>query len=118
EGTLIAGFVIRGTSSKAVLIRGVGPALAGFGVTGALVDPVITVFSGNTQVATNDNWEAGASTSAQLILASAQVGAFALVPGSKDAALLLTLQPGAYTVHVTGVANGTGVALVEIYDTQ
>jgi hypothetical protein len=46
------------------------------------------------------------------------VGAFPLVSGSKDSALLLTLQPGAYTMTVTSPSGSTGVALVEVYDTQ
>ena len=117
EGTLIAGLVISGNAPKTVLIRGVGPTLSVFGVTGLLADPQIAVFSGNTQMTSNDNWETGTSTAAQIIAASAQVGAFALPAGSKDAALLITLQPGAYSVVVTGVGNTSGVALVEVYDT-
>ncbi|MDO8545375.1 MAG: putative Ig domain-containing protein [Opitutaceae bacterium] len=116
EGTLIAGFVIAGNGPTTVLIRGVGPTLSAFAVTGVLVDPTIAVYAGATQFATNDNWGAGASTAAQITAASAQVGAFALVPGSRDAALLLTLQPGTYTVQVTGVGGTTGVALLEIYE--
>lgn len=118
EGTLIAGLVINGTESKTVLIRGIGPTLSVFGVTGVLADPQIAVFSGNTQVASNDNWEVGTSTAAQVSSRSAQVGAFALAAGSRDAAMLITLQPGSYTVHVTGVAGASGVALIEVYDTQ
>ena len=83
-----------------------------------LADPKIAVFSGNTQVASNDNWETGTSTAAQITAASAQVGAFALAAGSKDAALLVTLQPGAYSVQLSGVGSATGAALVEVYDTQ
>jgi hypothetical protein len=45
------------------------------------------------------------------------VGAFPLRSGSKDAALIVTLQPGAYTVQVTSVSGATGVALIEVYDT-
>ena len=116
EGTLIAGLVIAGNAPKTVLIRGVGPTLSVFGVGGVLADPQISVVSGSTQIASNDNWETGTSTAAQIIAAAAQVGAFALPAGSKDAALLITLQPGAYTVVVTGVGNTTGVALVEVYD--
>ncbi len=117
EGALIAGLVIAGNAPKTVLIRGVGPALALFGVTGVLADPQVSVVSGATQLASNDNWAAGATTAEQLIAASAQVGAFALPAGSKDAALLITLQPGAYTVVLTGVGNTAGLALIEVYDT-
>jgi hypothetical protein len=116
EGTLIAGLVIVGSAPNTVLIRGVGPTLAVFGVTGVLADPTIAVFSGTTRIASNDNWETGTNTVPQMIAANAQVGAFALQAGSKDAALLVTLPPGNYTVQVTGVANTTGVALVEVYD--
>ncbi len=116
EGTLIAGLVIAGNAPKKVLIRGVGPALAAFDVTGVLADPQIAIFSGASLIAGNDNWETGTSTSAQIIASSAQVGAFALPAGSKDAALLAVLQPGAYTVQVTGVGNTSGVALIEVYD--
>lgn len=117
ENALIAGLVISGDTAKTVLVRGVGPTLAAFGVTGLLADPQISVFSGSTPIATNDNWQSGTSTVAQITTASAQVGAFALPAGSKDAVLLLTLAPGAYTVVLTGVGNTTGVALVEVYDT-
>jgi PKD repeat protein len=116
EGTLIAGFVISGNAPKTVLIRGVGPTLGLFGVTGLLADPQINVFSGGTLIAANDDWSTGPSPAAQIAAAAAQVGAFALPDGSKDAALLLTLQPGAYTVVVTGAGGASGVALVEIYD--
>jgi hypothetical protein len=44
------------------------------------------------------------------------VGAFALTPGSKDAALALSLPPGSYTVQISGAGNTTGVAIVEVYE--
>jgi hypothetical protein len=119
EGALIAGFVIAGNTPKQVLIRGVGPSLAAFAVSGVLADPQISVFAGATAIASNDNWEVNTTgTSAQISAASTQVGAFPLAAGSKDAVLLLTLQPGLYSVQVTGVGNTTGIALVEVYDTQ
>lgn len=118
QGTLVAGLVIEGNIPQTVLIRGVGPGLTAFGVTGVLADPQITVLSGNSQVASNAGWGTGVSTAAQLSAAAAQVGAFPLPAGSKDSAVLVTLQPGAYTVVVTSVSGATGVALVEVYDTQ
>ncbi len=114
DSSLIAGFVIAGTAPKTVLIRGIGPTLAVFGVTGVLADPQISLYSGTTLVATNDNWETG--NVAELNAAAALDGAFALPAGSKDAALVLTLPLGSYTVQVSGVANTTGVALIEIYN--
>jgi PKD repeat protein len=118
EGTLIAGLVIVGNAPTTVLIRGVGPTLSVFGVAGVLADPTIALFAGTTRIASNDNWEAGTGTVAEMTGAAAKVGAFALAPGSKDASLLITLQPGTYTVQVTGVGNTTGVALIEVYDTK
>ena len=61
--------------------------------------------------------QASATTAEVTIAARAQaVGAFPLTTASKDAVLLLTLPPGAYTVQLTGVGNATGVGIVEVYD--
>lgn len=116
DQVLIPGFVIGGTGAVKLLIRAVGPTLGSFGVPGALADPQISLFSsGNsTALATNDNWSSAANAT-EITVAAAQVGAFALAGGSKDAALLVTLAPGAYTASVSGVGGTTGTALVEIY---
>jgi hypothetical protein len=124
DGVLIGGFVVRGTTPKKVLVRGIGPRLAGFGVTGALADPRLAVYSGQTVVAQNDNWSTptpvGAgqtpATAAELATVAQAVGAFALGAGSLDAAVVVTLAPGAYTAQVAGAGTSTGVALVEIYE--
>lgn len=106
---LIGGFVISGGPAK-VLLRGIGPGLAQFNVPTPMADPQLSLFSGQTQIGANDNW------SGQPVAdAAAAVGAFALATGSKDAASLLTLPAGSYTVHVAGVGGGAGAALVEIY---
>jgi hypothetical protein len=109
---LIAGFAVSGTGTKQLLIRAIGPALTAFGVTGALIDPRLQVFnSAGAVVAANDNREPGLATS------FTQVGAFPLTAGSRDAALLLTVNAGAsYTVQVEGVGGTTGEALIEIYE--
>jgi len=109
---LIAGFTISGSTPKTVLIRGVGPTLAAFGVPDVLADPKIEVFSGTTKIAENDTW------SPSLAATFASVGAFALTPAGKDAALVLSLAPGGYTVQVSGAEGGTGEALVELYEVQ
>ncbi len=112
DNVLICGFVVAGTGAKNLLIRAVGPRLTDFGVTGVLVDPRFEVFrtGATAAVASNDNWDAS------LAATFASVGAFSLVNGSRDAALVTSLTPGSYTVQVSGVANGTGEALVEIYE--
>jgi sugar lactone lactonase YvrE len=111
---LTAGFVIDGTGSKRVLIRAVGPTIGTppFNVGGVVADPQLTLFSGQTSIGSNDNW----GGTAELVAAFTQVGAFALPAPSRDAALLVTLQPGAYTVQVSGVGGTTGVAIVEVYE--
>jgi hypothetical protein len=115
DGVLIGGFVVSGPAYKRMLIRAVGPTLGVFGVSNALRDPVLTVYAGSQTVATNDRWEAGDSVDA-VKKASTVTGAFALNAGSEDAALLITLPPGAYTVEVKGKNNLEGVALLEIYE--
>jgi hypothetical protein len=115
EGSLTGGLYIQGPAYKRVLVRGVGPGLRPLGVTNALADPVLTVYSGQTVVASNDAWSSGTAAPSVSAAASA-VGAFALPAGSQDAALLITLPPGPYTVEVKGKGSATGVALIEIYD--
>jgi len=111
---LIAGFSIAGTGTKQVLIRGIGPALAKFGVNGVLADPKIQVFdNAQNEIAQNDNW------SSSLSVAFDKVGAFGLDVGSKDAAILVTLQAGSlYSVMLSGVSDGTGEGLIEVYDME
>lgn len=111
---LIPGFVVSGTGTVRLLIRAVGPTLAGFGVTGALADPQVALYAGATAVATNDNW--GTAANAEAVAAAATTaGAFALASGSRDAALLVDLPAGAYTANVSGAGGTTGTALFELY---
>ncbi len=109
---LTAGFVITGSVSKTVLVRAIGPTLAGFGVGGTMADPQLKLFSGATQIATNDNWGGSAVVKAAINA----VGAFALDPGTKDAALLIALPPGSYTAQASSTDNASGAALVEVYE--
>jgi sugar lactone lactonase YvrE len=111
---LTAGFVIDGNTSKKVLIRCVGPTIgvAPFNVAGAVADPQLTLFTGQTVIGSNDNWGGTADLSA----AFTSVGAFALPATSRDAAIVATLNPGSYTVQASGVGNTTGVAIVEVYE--
>ena len=100
---------------KRLLIRGAGPALAQFGLSGVLARPQLTLYSGATVVVRNAGWST--STDAAAIAEAAKsVGAFALAAGSLDAALIVNLAPGAYTAQVLGADGSTGVALVEVYE--
>lgn len=111
---LIAGFALGGSGPSRLLIRAVGPTLAAFGVNGALGDPALSLHRGETLLAANDNWSQAANA-ADLAAATSAAGAFSLAFGSRDAALLTQLEPGTYSVVVTGVGNTIGTALVEIY---
>jgi hypothetical protein len=111
ESVLIAGVAIGGTESKRVLIRAGGPALAGFGLTNTLANPTLKIYRGSTLIAQNDDWSPADAAE------TARLGLFAFPNGSKDAAILTTLEPGTYTAQVSDLSGtGTGVALAEIYD--
>jgi hypothetical protein len=110
----IFGFVVsRGV--RQVLVRVVGPGLQAFGVSPVANAPVLEVFSaGGVQLATDNGWDRNAADRIPLAPIFKLVGAFPLTPGSGDAALLLTLTPGAYTVHAS-TAGSAGEVLTEIY---
>lgn len=113
ECIAIAGVVVRGDAPRQFLVRAVGPTLGlpPFGLPGVLAQPVVTVYAGSEVIATNAGWN-GDSAVAQ---AAATVGAFPLAVSGADAALVITLAPGAYTVQVGGLGGAEGVALVEVY---
>lgn len=113
---LISGFVIAGDASQRVLLRGVGPGLARFGATAVVADPTVSLFdSAGLELGSNDNWVSSLTT---VSAAAASSGAFALDPGSKDAAVLATLPGGAYTIQVRSNSGTTGNALLEIYEVR
>jgi uncharacterized protein (DUF1800 family) len=113
DQVVIAGFVVADGSPKRVLLRAIGPTLQGFGVSDALLDPVLElVDSAGRTLATNDNWTADTAS------AFTEAGAFILSPGTKDAVIVATLPPGLYTAIVRGAGDTTGVALVEVYDLE
>jgi hypothetical protein len=112
---LIPGFVVTGPGTETLLIRADGPSLAGFGVSGVLAQPTLSVFSGSTVIASNTGW--GTSSNPSLIATTAaQVGAFAWASGSADCAVIVNLSAGSYTVQISGVNGTTGVALAEVYE--
>ncbi len=116
DQVLILGFVLGGTGQRTLLVRGIGPKLASYGVTGALADPSLEIFDANSRsVLDNDDW-GQAPFVAEQMLAAGYVGAFSLDAGSADAATLALLDPGAYTVQVRGAEGSTGETLVEVYE--
>ncbi len=117
---MIGGLTVQGGSTKTVLVRGLGPQLTEAGVPGALEDPELRVFQtifgtpvSSQLLVTNDDWESGPNA-AELASALAALNK-PLVAGSKDAALLLTLNEGVYTFQLSGVEGAEGVGLIELF---
>ena len=107
---MIGGFIIQGSGPQTVVVRARGPSLAPFGITNALANPVLQLVrsSDQTTLAVNDNWQS--ASNAQQVLTSG------FAPSNPfEAAILITLPPGAYTAIVTGAASGTGVGIVEVF---
>jgi hypothetical protein len=106
---MIGGFIITGNAQKKVAIRGMGPALASFGITDFLADPVLELRdSGGAVVKSNDNWKDTQQT---------EIEGLGLAPNdNREAVIVTTLDPGSYTALLTGKGGTTGVGLVEIYD--
>ena len=114
---LIVGFIIGGSTPVRVLIRGIGPELGQYGVTGLLADPKMTLrtLPGQVVVQENDDWGTAVNL-AEIQAAMSSSGAFPIPANSKSAVIVVTLQPGAYTAVISGVNNTTGVALAEVYE--
>ncbi len=115
--SLTAGFYIGGSTSKTVLIRAIGPTLglAPFNIAGSMADPQLTLFNGSQVViAANNDW----GGSPQIVNTANRIGAFAVANGgSRDAMLLITLEPGSYTANVGPVTGSAGgFAIVEVYE--
>jgi hypothetical protein len=122
DNIMIPGFVVSNEGPKTLLIRVVGPTLGQppYNVAGVLADPTLQIyrhdFVHNTDelILTNDNWSIGPGADRTREVA-AQVSAFVLPEGSADAAFVVTLNPGVYSVHARGEEDTEGVALVEVY---
>lgn len=107
------GFQISGDTPKTILIRVLGPTLAALGTPGALADPMFFVSGSAGIVAKNNDW----GGSPEIMQATSQAGATPFVSGdSKDAAMLVTVAPGAYSLILTAIDGGGGTALVEVYE--
>lgn len=107
DKVLIAGFIITGTEQKTVMVRGMGPSLP---VAGPLADPVIEVHGPSGELlGTNDNWKQAAT--------SQQIRDSGLAPANDlESALWGIINPGVYTVILSGKNGGTGIGSVEVYD--
>jgi hypothetical protein len=108
----IGGIIITGGSKKMVLLRGIGPSLAGAGIANTLPDPVLELHdSKGALITTNDNWMDSPN--------AGDITATGAAPTNPlESAILMTLAPGNYTAIVSDKNGGTGVGLVEAYDLE
>lgn len=111
DDVLIGGIIVQGNANKRVIVRALGPSLAG-AIAGSLSDPSMEMYNSSGQlVASNDNWQ----TSAQI----SEIVATNLAPNHPyESAIVTSLAPGSYTAIVRGTNNGTGIGMVEVYDLE
>ena len=108
DNVLIAGFMVSGSDSKQVIIRGLGSTLTSFGVPDALQDPVLELHNTTSMMTSNDDWQNAENAN--------QIPINYRPADSRESAILTTLQPGAYTAILSGKNSTTGAGLVEVYD--
>jgi len=129
----VVGFIIGGTLPKTVLVRGFGPSMSAT-ISGTLADPFLEIYSfaDGVYIARNDNWgnqttDTLCSSSGYVCGSAAEISAynFSLDPCQQsgnatgctyEAALLITLPPGAYSGRLSGINNGTGIGRIGVWD--
>jgi hypothetical protein len=107
---MIAGFIIQGTTPQTLVISATGPSLAPFGISNYLANPTLSLVRSSDQsvLATNTGWQTASNAAA--------ITASGFAPGNAaESAIMVTLDPGAYTVIVQGVSGGTGVSVVGVF---
>ncbi len=118
DNVVIGGFIVQGAERKKVVIRAIGPELTQHGVPNALANPTLELHDHTgALIASNDNW--GTTIIGGIITMNqvAAIRASGYAPSDlRESAMIVNLPPGSYTAIVRGVANMTGVALVEVYD--
>jgi len=125
DDVMIGGFIIGGTDPTRVLLRARGPTLGDLGVSGAMRDPYLQLLSGQMVIAENDNWETTLALCQSRVVncgGAAEITATGLDPCegnmtgcSREAAILVTLVPGSYTMRLSGVGGDRGIGLVEVF---
>jgi hypothetical protein len=109
DDVLIGGIIVHGDNPHKVLFRGIGPELAGAGVSGPLADPTMELRDQNGQlIYSNDDWKQTQQS---------QIQETGLAPkDDREPAILRLLGAGNYTAIVAGKGGNTGIALVEAYN--
>lgn len=113
SNVVIAGFIVTGNADKNLVIRGLGPSLVSFGISDVLTDPTLELHgSDGSLIVANNNWQDNSSQAAQL-------NAVGLAPRDpNESGIFATLQPGAYTAIMAGKNKGSGIGVIEVYDTN
>ncbi|MDP9004074.1 MAG: hypothetical protein M3N12_04710, partial [Verrucomicrobiota bacterium] len=110
DNALFAGFIITGTQDKKIIIRGIGPSL---GLADQLANPILELYSGQTLLKSNDDWQNSSPADKQAIIDST-------IPPTNDleSAIVATLPPSTagYTAVLRGANNGTGIGVIQVYD--
>jgi hypothetical protein len=111
DNVMIAGFILGGNANTNVVVRGIGPSLAQFGLSPVLADPTLELHDGNgTTLIANDNWTDDPISAAQLI-------ANGLEPSDpKESGIFTSLPAGQFTAILAGKNGGTGIGVVEVYN--
>jgi hypothetical protein len=112
DDIVIAGFILGNNSGNdRIVVRGIGPSLATFGVPNVLADPTLELRDSNaTLLFSNNDWQDNPAQAGELSAAG-------LAPSSSlESGIAATLPPGLYTALLAGLNNGTGIGLVEVYD--
>ena len=109
DNVLIGGFIVTGPSgsTKKVLIRGIGPSLSNFGISGTLTDPLLELHKPDGSVVVNDNWQQGDTS---------QIPNGFAPSDPRESVIVATLAPGNYTAVLKGAHGETGIGLAEVYD--
>jgi subtilisin-like proprotein convertase family protein len=112
DNIVIAGFTLGGQAGDdRIVVRGLGPSLSVMGVLNALTDPMLELRDSNgALLISNNNWPDNPAQAAELSAAG-------LAPTNNlESGIAAALPPGLYTALLTGVNNGAGIGLVEVYD--
>lgn len=109
EDNVLIGGVIVGSVGGKVVVRAIGPSLEAFGITGALLDPVLELHNADgSTLASNDDWRE---------TQEAEIEASGFAPNDdRESTIIATLPASSYTAIVRGQAATSGIGLVEAYN--
>jgi hypothetical protein len=112
DNVMIGGFILgAGNGNNQIVVRGIRPSLAQFGLSPVLTDPTLELRNANgALLLSNDDWQDDSASAAQLVSRN-------LAPQNpKESGIFSVLSPGAFTAILAGKNGATGIGLVEIYN--